>query len=71
MDDDFNTPAAIAILFEMTREINNLKKDEEIEKANNLGSELKMLSQSLGILQKIPQIILNQELTLQIRRLRI
>ena len=41
MDDDFNTPAAIAILFEMTREINNLKKDEEIEKANNLGSELK------------------------------
>ena len=34
MDDDFNTPAAIAILFEMTREINNLKKDEEIEKAN-------------------------------------
>ena len=54
MDDDFNTPAAIAILFEMTREINNLKKDEEIEKANNLGSELKMLSQSLGILQKNP-----------------
>ena len=44
---------------------------EEIEKANNLGSELKMLSQSLGILQKIPQIILNQELTLQIRKLRI
>ena len=38
----------------MTREINNLKKDEEIEKANNLGSELKMLSQSLGILQKNP-----------------
>ena len=54
MDDDFNTPAAIAILFEMTREINNLKRDEEIEKANNLGSELKMLSQSLGILQKNP-----------------
>ena len=54
MDDDFNTPAAIAILFEMTREINNLKKDGEIEKANNLGSELKMLSQSLGILQKNP-----------------
>ena len=54
MDDDFNTPAAIAILFEMTREINYLKRDEEIEKANNLGSELKMLSQSLGILQKNP-----------------
>ena len=54
MDDDFNTPAAIAILFEMTREINNLKKDGEIEKTNNLGSELKMLSQSLGILQKNP-----------------
>ena len=35
-------------------EINNLKKDGEIEKANNLGSELKMLSQSLGILQKNP-----------------
>ena len=52
MDDDFNTPAAIAILFEMTREINNLKKDEEIEKANNLGSELKMLSQSLGYYKK-------------------
>ena len=54
MKDDFNTPAGISVLFEMAREINSLKKDHKEEEANALGSELKVLSKSLGILQQNP-----------------
>ena len=38
----------------MAREINSLKKDHKEEEANALGSELKVLSKSLGILQQNP-----------------
>ena len=54
MKDDFNTPAGISVLFEMAREINSLKKYHKEEEANALGSELKVLSKSLGILQQNP-----------------
>ena len=54
MKDDFNTPAGISVLFEMAREINSLKKDHKEKEANALGSELKVLSKSLGILQQNP-----------------
>ena len=42
MDDDFNTPGALAVLFEMAREINKLKT-EDAEKANGLAVRLKEL----------------------------
>ena len=54
MKDDFNTPAGISVLFEMAREINSLKKEHKEEEANALGSELKVLSKSLGRLQQNP-----------------
>jgi len=53
MDDDFNTPEAIAVLFEMTREINRLR-EQLSEEAAELGVELKKLAGVLGLLQDDP-----------------
>ena len=55
MDDDFNTPTAFAVLFEMTREINRLRSDNQLEKAAMLGAELKYLSHVFGLLHQVPE----------------
>lgn len=51
MDDDFNTPEAIAVLFELAREINRLR-DNDAEQAATWGSLLKSLATSLGLLER-------------------
>ena len=57
MDDDFNTPGALAVLFEMAREINKLKT-EDAEKANGLAVRLKELAGVLGLLEQDPEVFL-------------
>ncbi len=54
MDDDFNTPEALAVLFELVREINKAR-GEDPEKAARMGAELKRLGGILGILQEAPE----------------
>ena len=54
MDDDFNTPNALSVLFEMAREINKLKT-EDAEKANGLAARLRELGAILGLLQQDPE----------------
>ena len=54
MDDDFNTPVAVAVLFDMARELNKLKTNDT-ELAAQLAGELKELSDVLGILQDTPE----------------
>ena len=54
MDDDFNTPNALSVLFEMAREINKLKT-EDAEKANGLAARLRELGAILGLLQQEPE----------------
>ncbi len=54
MDDDFNTPGAIAVLFELAKEINQLKSADP-KKAHELGARLKRLAQPLGLLQQDPE----------------
>jgi cysteinyl-tRNA synthetase len=54
MDDDFNTPEAIAVLQNMTREINSLKAAGKEAKAAALGAELRMLGGVLGLAQVDP-----------------
>ncbi len=50
MQDDFNTPEALAVLFDMAREINRLRESDQAAAAG-LAAELKSLSGILGILQ--------------------
>lgn len=57
MDDDFNTPEGLAILFEMTHKINQLKLSDR-QQAAELGALLKMIGGVLGILQQTPEAYL-------------
>ena len=50
MDDDFNTPEALAVLFDLAREINRLR-DQDLNQAAALAAELRHLGGVLGILQ--------------------
>ncbi|WP_427833138.1 cysteine--tRNA ligase [Actinobacillus pleuropneumoniae] len=57
MDDDFNTPGALAVLFEIAREVNKLKT-EDMAKANGLAVRLKELAGVLGLLYQDPEAFL-------------
>ncbi|MDC6662998.1 cysteine--tRNA ligase, partial [Leclercia adecarboxylata] len=57
MDDDFNTPEALAVLFELAREVNRAKQ-ENPDQAPKLAAELKRLGAILGLLQQVPQTFL-------------
>jgi cysteinyl-tRNA synthetase len=54
MDDDFNTPEALAVLFDLVREINRVRAEDEAS-ATGLGAELRRLGGVLGILQDAPE----------------
>jgi cysteinyl-tRNA synthetase len=54
MDDDFNTPEAIAALFDLVREVNKTTGDEQAA----LAGQLKYLGGVLGCLQADPQTFL-------------
>jgi cysteinyl-tRNA synthetase len=50
MDDDFNTPEALAVLQGLTREINTARDAGDLARAETLGGELKALGNVLGLL---------------------
>ncbi|HMT92809.1 cysteine--tRNA ligase [uncultured Thiothrix sp.] len=52
MNDDFNTPEAIAILFELAREINRLRMEQNQTAAAETGALLKKLAGILGLLER-------------------
>jgi len=54
MDDDFNTPLAISVLFEMAHEIQRLHESNDLIAAAKLGQVLVNLGALFGILQKDP-----------------
>lgn len=55
MDDDFNTPEAIAVLFELARDINRIRTEQSDQAAVALGALLKKLAGILGLLQDDPE----------------
>lgn len=50
MDDDFNTPEALAVLFDMAKAINTCKASDP-DKAADLAAKLRLLASPLGVLQ--------------------
>ncbi len=54
MDDDLNTPEAIAVLQRMTREINSARDKGKTARAEQLGAELRTLGGVLGLLRVDP-----------------
>ncbi|KKC98173.1 cysteine--tRNA ligase [Photobacterium halotolerans] len=57
MDDDFNTPEAYSVMFDMAREINRLK-GEDLKAASALGAQLRALGDVLGLLAQDPETFL-------------
>ncbi|EHA1080748.1 cysteine--tRNA ligase [Photobacterium damselae subsp. damselae] len=57
MDDDFNTPEAYSVLFDMAREINRLKTDDMVA-ASVLGARMRELADVLGLLGQEPEVFL-------------
>ena len=57
MDDDFNTPEALSVLFQMVSEIHQVKGQDQAL-ANQLGALLVRLGGSLGLLQSDPAAFL-------------
>ncbi len=53
MDDDFNTPEALSVLFDLARELNRTKQ-EAPDKAPALAHELRRLGGALGLLEQDP-----------------
>ncbi|WCE30709.1 cysteine--tRNA ligase [Vibrio sp. SCSIO 43137] len=57
MNDDFNTPEAYSVLFDMAREVNRLK-NEDIQLASQLGALMRELADVIGILHQDPEAFL-------------
>ena len=55
MDDDFNTPEALAALQGLAGELNKARKAKQLEQAAALAAELKTLGSVLGLLQAAPE----------------
>jgi len=55
MDDDFNTPEALAVLFELASDINRIRKTQSDATAASLGALLQRLGNTLGLLQDDPE----------------
>lgn len=57
MDDDFNTPGAMAVLFELAKQINR-QRDVDPDLAVRLAGELRQLGSLLGLLDQDPNAFL-------------
>ena len=58
MDDDFNTPLALAVLFDLARELNRAREAADMERADSLGATLRSLGEILGLLGQSPDTYL-------------
>jgi cysteinyl-tRNA synthetase len=54
MDDDFNTPVAVSVLFEIANELNKAKQQNNIHNVKSLALNLRKLACFLGLLQNNP-----------------
>ena len=60
MDDDFNTPVALGVMFDLARDINRHREGEP-DKAAQLAGVLVRLGRVLGILQNSPDSFLQTQ----------
>jgi cysteinyl-tRNA synthetase len=57
MNDDFNTPEALPVLFELAKELNRIK-DSDANQAGQLAYVLRSLGEVLGVAQQAPEAFL-------------
>lgn len=61
MNDDFNTPEALAVMFELARDL-NVEKNVDTSSAEILAATLRYLAQSIGLLTSSPEAFLQGHL---------
>jgi cysteinyl-tRNA synthetase len=61
MDDDFNTPRALALIFDEVRSINRLLDEQNLNRVVSLGLAVKSMCQVLGLLQETPEVYFNKK----------
>ena len=66
MDDDFNTPDALAAMLSLATQINRAKSSGDTTRAGTLAAELKQLGSVLGILESSPSEFLRKAKNLTI-----
>jgi len=59
MNDDFNTPEALGVMFDLVREINR-QREADPARAAQLGRLLRRLGGHLGVLQEAPEVFLKR-----------
>jgi len=60
MDDDFNTPDALAVMQGVARDLNSAKAGGDFEEAATLAASLREMGQVLGLLQQPPGLFLKR-----------
>jgi cysteinyl-tRNA synthetase len=60
MDDDFNTPRALALVFEEVRAANRMMDEAKSEGLSSRGLALKVMAEALGLLQDRPELFLEK-----------
>ena len=58
LEDDFNTPSAIAVLFDIVKDANRALESGQSATAHHLANELKNLAGRLGLLYQDPGVVL-------------
>jgi cysteinyl-tRNA synthetase len=63
MDDDFNTPEAIAVLFKIAAELNLAREKKQPKEVEQLAATLKYLANILGLLESDPEDFLQADIS--------
>jgi cysteinyl-tRNA synthetase len=61
MDDDFNTPRALALIFDEIRSLNRLLDEKQFERAQARAESLKSVCETLGLLQGTPEAFFTRQ----------
>jgi cysteinyl-tRNA synthetase len=69
MNDDFNSPQALSVLFDLAREINRCRDQGDEAKAANLAMSLKELAKTFGLLQHDPEIFLQGDVGIDVEKI--
>ncbi|MGH7783798.1 MAG: DALR domain-containing protein, partial [Candidatus Binatia bacterium] len=56
MDDDFNTPKALAFIFDEVRSLNRLLDEKKTDAVGERGTALQTMCDVLGLLQDMPEV---------------
>ncbi len=61
MDDDFNTPRALALIFDEVRSLNRLLDDKQTKHVYARGASLEAMCETLGLLQDSPEVFFKKK----------